>query len=90
MMTAKKRIRKIADARQRELEAANTVVRNLSDLKPGDVVWFATGFYKIHAVYTASPFTTVLKLIIPACRLLPRHIETHRIQGDGGEFPCRV
>ena len=88
-MTTKKRIRKIYEARQAELAAAETVERDLCSLKPGDVVWFATGFYEVFDVYVANPYTTVLKLIMPACRLLPEHIETHRIRGND-KFLCRV
>ena len=88
-MTTKKRIRKIYEARQAELAAAETVERDLCSLKPGDEVWFATGFYTVFDVYVINPYTTVLKLIIPACKLLPEHIETHRIRGTD-KFLCRV
>ena len=87
-MTTKKRIRKIYEARQAELAAATTVERDLWDLKPGDVIWFVTGFFQVFDAYPVSQYCTVVKIFDAAGR-----IETHRfrtIPGRDCTITCRV
>jgi len=87
-MTTKKRIRKIFEKRQAELAAATTVERDLCSLKPGDVVWFETGFFEIFDAYPISQYTTIVKLLTAS-----GEIETHRfrtIPGKDNTITCRV
>jgi len=88
MMTTKQRIRKIAAARQAELEAAETVEREMCSLKPGDMVWFVTGFDEVIDAYPISQYTMVVKLLTASGRT-----ETHRfrtIPGRDNTITCRV
>jgi len=87
-MTTKKRIRKIYEARQAELAAATTVERDLWDLKPGDVIWFVTGFFEVVEAYPVSQYCVVVRIYGEADR-----IETHRfrtIPGRDCTITCRV
>ena len=87
-MTTKKRIRKIFEKRQAELAAATTVERDLCSLKPGDVVWFETGFFEVFDAYPISQYTCVVKIYNAT-----GDIETHRfrtIPGKDNTITCRV
>ena len=88
MMTTKQRIRKIAAARQAELEATETVEREMTSLKPGDVVWFVTGFFEVFDAYPISQYTMIVKLLTTSGR-----VETHRfrtVPGRDNTITCRV
>jgi hypothetical protein len=64
-MTTKQRIEKRYEARQAILAAANTVERDLRDLKPGDEVWLDTGFYPVFDAYLISQNVFMLKYVLP-------------------------
>jgi len=87
MMTTKQRIRKIAAARQAELEAAETVEREMTSLKPGDEVWLDTGFFPVFDAYLISNSVFMLKVTLPDGR-----IQSDRIRFTTGNtmFTCRV
>lgn len=66
-----------------------TTQREWHDLKPGDVIYFATGWYEVFDAYLASGSTLLLKLIIRTQGLT--FIETHRVRiATGGTVTCRI
>ncbi len=63
----------------------NTTTRDWHDLKPGDVIFFATDWYEVFDAYPMSHDTVVVKLIIHGC------IETHLVRvGAGSKVSCRI
>ncbi len=63
--------------------ANSTTQRDWHDLKPGDVIRFATGWYEVFDAYISSRDTVTLKLIINF------RIETYRVR-TGGKATCRI
>ena len=66
-------------------EETTTNQRDWHDLKPGDVIFFATGWYEVFDAYPIAKDTVVVKLIT-------RHrIETHRVRVNAGsKATCRA
>lgn len=66
--------------------ATTTTQRDWHDLKAGDVVWFATGWYEVFDAYPVAKDTVLVKLIVA-----PGQIETHRVRVNAGSMAtCRV
>ena len=51
-----------------------TTQRPWHDLKPGDRVWFATGFYEVFDAYPVSQDAVLVKLVIDG------RIESYRVR----------
>jgi len=64
--------------------AENSTQRDWHDLKPGDVIWFATGWYEVFDAYPSDHDTVTVKLIVGG------HIETYRVRTNGGKATCRA
>jgi hypothetical protein len=47
-----------------ERNAENPLQRDWHDLKPGDVVWFANGWFEVFDAYAVGPDTVKVKLIV--------------------------
>lgn len=58
--------------------AKNTTQRDWHDLKPGDVIWFATGWFEVSDAYPSSRDTVTVKLIVDNAYTC--HIETYRVR----------
>ena len=76
-------------ARETAFDGVKTVQREWSDLKPGDVVWFSTGWYEVADAYPDGRNTTVVKLCMPTNPHQFARIETYRVRGCG-KATCRV
>ncbi len=64
---------------------ATTTQRDWHDLKGGDVVYFATGWYEVFDAYMVTMNTLVLKLLVDG------HIESYRVRvSAGSKATCRV
>jgi len=74
--------------------AENTTQRDWHDLKPGDMIWFANGWFEIFDAYAVGYDTIKIKLHIPACRgrgfTAPEHIETYNVRTTGSKATCRA
>lgn len=63
---------------------ANTTQRDWHDLKPGDVIRFATGWYEVFDAYPIARNTVLVKLAIAQNR-----IETYRVRvGADSKATC--
>jgi hypothetical protein len=69
--------------------AENSTQRDWHDLKPGDVIWFATGWYEVSDAYPSDYDTVTIKLIVRAAKC-PARIETHRVRTTGGKATCQA
>ena len=68
-----------------------TTQRDWHDLKPGDVIWFANGWFEVFDAYPSSRDTVTVKLQIPAGAQVAAHIETYRVRtGTGSKATCRA
>lgn len=68
------------------MNAETTTQRYWHDLKAGDVIHFATGWYEVFDAYQVAKNTVVVKLIIA-----PGRIETYRVRvGAGSQATCRI
>ena len=56
---------------------ASTIQREWYDLKPGDVIRFATGWYEVFDAYPSGYDAVTVKLIIDD------HIESYRVRTNG-------
>jgi len=56
----------------------NTTQRDWHDLKPGDVIWFATGWFEVFDAYASSRDTVTVKLIVDNAYTC--HIETYQVR----------
>ena len=56
----------------------NTTRRSWHDLKPGDVIWFATGWFEVFDAYPSSRDKVTVKLIIDNAYTC--HIETYHVR----------
>ena len=62
-----------------------TTQRPWHDLKPGDRVWFATGFYEVFDAYPVSQDSVRVKLLVDG------HIESYRVRvWPGSMATCRI
>lgn len=62
-----------------------TIQRDWHDLKPGDVIFFATGWYEVLDAYPAGKDTVVVKLVID------HRIESHCVRVKAGsKATCRI
>ena len=68
----------------------NSTQRPWHDLKPGDVIWFATGWYEIFDAYPSGRDTVTVKLRVHAHGPAPAHIETHRVRIQGTRATCKA
>ena len=65
--------------------AKNTTQRDWHDLKPGDVIWFANGWYEVFDAYPSSCDTVTVKLIASG------RIETYRVRVNAdSKATCRA
>lgn len=68
----------------------NTIQRNWHDLKPGDVIFFATGWYEVIDAYPVAKNTVLIKIAIRGPKA-PTMIETHRVHVNAGsQATCRA
>ena len=56
----------------------NTTQRDWHDLKLGDVIWFATGWFEVFDAYPSSRDTVTVKLIVDNANTC--HIETYQVR----------
>ena len=64
---------------------ATTIQRDWHDLKGGDVIFFATGWYEVFDAYPVAKNTVLVKLIIA-----PGRIEAYRVLvSAGSKATCR-
>ena len=68
---------------------ANTTQREWHDLKPGDVIFFANGWFEVFDAYPVAKDTVLVKLAIRAAKA-PTRIETYRVRVGDGKVTCRV
>jgi hypothetical protein len=62
----------------RKTNDGNTIQRDWHDLKPGDVIWFANGWFEVFDAYAVGRDTVKVKLIVDnACTC---HIETYNVR----------
>ncbi|MEX0652546.1 MAG: hypothetical protein WD534_11220 [Phycisphaeraceae bacterium] len=59
--------------------------RHWHDLKPGDVIFFGTGWYEIFDAYPVTQDTVLVKLIIA-----PGRYETHRVRTHNSKAMCQA
>lgn len=69
---------------------ATTTQRDWHDLKPGDVIFFANGWFEVFDAYASSRDTVTVKLHIPANRRVAAHIETYRVRTGASHATCRL
>ena len=71
--------------------AANrTTQRDWHDLKPGDVIFFATGWYEVFDAYPVAQDAVVVKLISRGAKA-PAQIQTYRVRvSPGSKATCRA
>ncbi len=70
--------------------ANSTTQRDWHDLKPGDVIRFATGWYEVFDAYPVAHDTVLVKLAIRAPKC-PTAIETYRVRTKAGsQATCRI
>ncbi|MBI1373341.1 MAG: hypothetical protein GC159_11475 [Phycisphaera sp.] len=62
----------------------STIQRDWHDLKPGDVIWFAKGWFEVFDAYASNYDTVTVKLTVDG------HIETYRVRTSGGKATCRA
>ena len=60
--------------------AQNSTRRDWHDLKPGDVIWFANGWFEVFDAYPSDYDTVTVKLRMPANGPVAAHIETYRVR----------
>lgn len=61
-----------------------TTQRDWHDLKPGDQVFFATGWYEVFDAYASGMDRATVKLIVNG------RIETYQVRTTGGKATCRI
>lgn len=62
-----------------------TIQRDWHDLKPGDVIFFGTGWHEIFDAYPVTQNTVLVKLI-----KAPRCVETHRVRTHNSKAMCQA
>ncbi len=67
------------------MNAKTTTQRRWHELKPGDIILFATGWYEVFDAYPVAGDAVIVKLIIPT----PRRIETYRVRVSGSMATCQ-
>lgn len=67
----------------------NSTQRNWHDLKPGDVIWFATCWHEVYDAYPSAPGIVTVKLIVRAAKC-PARIETYRVRTNDGKATCQA
>ena len=55
-----------------------TTQRDWHDLKPGDVIWFANGWFEVFDAYPSGHDTVTVKLIVDNAYTC--HIETYNVR----------
>ena len=74
------------NAKNTRKTGTNTTQRDWHDLKGGDVIRFATGWYEVFDAYPIAKNTVVVKLIVA-----PGRVETHRVRvSAGSKATCRA
>lgn len=63
----------------------STTQRDWHDLKPGDVIFFGTGWHEVFDAYPVTQDTALVKLII-----VPGRFETHRVRTHNSKAACRA
>lgn len=64
---------------------AKTTQRNWHDLKPGDVIFFATGWYEVFDAYPIARDAVRVNLVID------NRIQSYRVRvGTGSKATCRA
>jgi len=66
-------------------DETTTTQRDWHDLKPGDVIFFATGWYEVLDAYPVAQDAVVVKLALDEHRF-----QTYRVRVGAGKATCRV
>lgn len=75
---------------QKNHDQTTTTQRDWHDLKPGDVIFFATGWYEVFDAYPVAKNTVLVKLAIGGPKA-PTMIQTYRVHvGPGSKATCRA
>jgi hypothetical protein len=69
---------------QQNHDEMTTTQRDWHHLKPGDVIFFATGFYEVFDAYPVGRDTVLVKLVIDG------RIQSYRVRvGAASKVTCR-
>jgi hypothetical protein len=71
-----------------EHNADNTTQRDWLDLKPGDVIWFATDWFEVFDAYATGHDTVKVKLIVDNAYTC--HVETYNVRTAGVKATCQA
>ncbi len=69
-------------------DGQNTTQRDWHDLKPGDVIWVADGWFEVFDAFPGGDDTVTIKLIVDNAYTC--HIETCHVRTTGGKATCRA
>jgi hypothetical protein len=61
----------------RKTNDGNTIQRDWHDLKPGDVIWFANGWFEVFDAYAVGRDIVKVKLIVDG------HVEAYNVRTNG-------
>jgi len=68
--------------------AEDTTKRDWHDLKPGDEIFFANGWFEVFDAYPSGHDTVTVKLIVDNAYTC--HIETYSVRTNGSQATCRA
>lgn len=92
-MATKRTRAKNAQTKELDMNDSKITERDWYSLKPGDVIWFANGWFKIFDAYASGYDVVTVKLIIPAQNsrgiVIPNHIETYHVRTTGNKATCK-
>jgi len=66
----------------------NSIKRDWHDLKPGDVIWFANGWFEVFDAFPSGSETVTVKLVVDNAYTC--HIETYQVRTSGGKATCKA
>jgi len=72
----------------KQIHDETTTQRPWHDLKPGDIVWFATGWFEVFDAYAVGYDTVTVKLIVDNAYTC--HIETYTVRTTNGPATCQA
>ena len=64
--------------------AKTTTQRDWHDLKPGDVIWFAGGWFEVFDAYADGRDIVKVKLIVDG------HVEAYNVRTTNGPATCQA
>jgi hypothetical protein len=64
--------------------AENSTQRDWHDLKPGDVIWFANGWFEVFDAYTVGRDIVKVKLVVDG------HVEAYNVRTTNGPATCQA